>query len=206
MSAIPAPLGLISSLEPGFTRVGGGGAPGSTGPWPLPLGGLADGAGATLPHQGSSASLTGLHRCAWNGSARQRVWNKCAASWTRRPSETSGTSRTPEGPGETVFLHCRTMRPRLWGLHDGVFPLFKPGVQGTGPSLPCPSRASSQEWLSLLLPRVTLDEGPNSLLEPKVQAQPCSFLAAMLPPEPQPSCPCPLARLPDCQPILRPYP
>lgn len=88
------------------------------------------------------------------------------------------------------------MRPMLWGPHDGVFPLSKPGVQGTGPSLSRPSRASSQEWLSLLLPRVTLDEGPNSLLEPKVQAQPCGFLAAMLPPEPQPSCPCPLARLP----------
>lgn len=88
------------------------------------------------------------------------------------------------------------MRPMLWGPHDGVFPLSKPGVQGTGPSLSRPSRASPQEWLSLLLPRVTLDEGPNSLLEPKVQAQPCGFLAAMLPPEPQPSCPCPLARLP----------
>lgn len=101
------PPGLISSLDSSLPLnlvspwVREDGAPGSTGPWPLPHGGLADGAGAALPHQGPSASLTGSHRCAWNGSARQRVWNKCAASWTRRPSGTSGTSRTPEGSEPT---------------------------------------------------------------------------------------------------------
>nr|KAF6490760.1 rabaptin, RAB GTPase binding effector protein 2 [Molossus molossus] len=38
-------------------------------------------------------------RCAWNRSARQRVWSKCAASWMRHRLGTSRTSRTPEGPG-----------------------------------------------------------------------------------------------------------
>lgn len=91
-------LGSISSLEPFSLGVGRGEVHGYTGPVLLPLRGLADRVEAAFSHQGPSASLAGPHRCAWNGSARQRVWSKCAASWTRRPSGTSGTSRTPEGP------------------------------------------------------------------------------------------------------------
>nr|KAF6272138.1 rabaptin, RAB GTPase binding effector protein 2 [Myotis myotis] len=47
--------------------------------------------------RGTSCACPRPCRCAWSRSARRRVWSRCAASWTRRRSGTSGTSRTAEG-------------------------------------------------------------------------------------------------------------
>lgn len=62
-----------------------------------------------LSGQAGAVSLVGLfisptqsHRYAWSGFAKQRLWSKCIASWTRHPSGISRTSRTPEGPGEKL--------------------------------------------------------------------------------------------------------
>lgn len=79
------------------------------------------------------------------------------------------------------------MRPGS-GVLGGFSTVPEPGVEGTdGATTALPSSASSQGGWASCSQGLHLGEGPKPLLEPKVQAQACDFLAAVLPPGLQPS-------------------